>query len=127
MRPDGAMGGLPLATAPADLDVTALAAFATVLAGVSAVMLIAGRWRPAGDVSLGGELEDWALAGRRYGSWQTWFLLGGSIFTAYTFIAVPALVYGVGALGFFAVPYTVIVFQLGYLVLPWLHRMARVH
>jgi SSS family solute:Na+ symporter len=92
-------------------------------------MLVAGRWRPleAGEVPPGGELVDWALAGRRYGSWPTWFLLGGSIFTAYTFVAVPALVYGVGALGFFAVPYTVVVFQLGYVVLPWLHRNARIH
>ena len=114
---------------PAGLDLTALAAFAAVLAGVSAVMLVASRWRPfaVGDVGLGGELEDWALAGRRYGSLQTWFLLGGSIFTAYTFVAVPALVYGVGALGFFAVPYTIVVFQMAYIVLPWLHRSARVH
>ncbi|HST85964.1 MAG TPA: sodium:solute symporter [Kineosporiaceae bacterium] len=129
MGPPIAIGGSASATMDAGLDRTAFAAFAVVLVGVSVVMLVAGRWRPlaAGEIPPGGELEDWALAGRRFGSLQTWFLLGGSIFTAYTFIAVPALVYGVGALGFFAVPYTIIVFQLAYVILPWLHRKARVH
>src|SRR5690349_14430223 len=100
MGPPIAIGESASAAMDAGLDRTAFAAFAVVLAGVSVVMLVAGRWRPpaARVLSPGGELEDWALAGRRYGSLQTWFLLGGSIFTAYTFIAVPALVYGVGAL-----------------------------
>ena len=48
----------------------------------------------------------------RHGRWPTgssarsryWFLLGGTIYTAYTFAAVPGLVYGAGALGFFALP-----------------------
>jgi len=34
----------------------------------------------------------------------TWFLLGSDLHTAYTFVAVPALLYGTGAIGFFAVP-----------------------
>ena len=34
-------------------------------------------------------------------------LIGGDLYTAYTFIAVPALVFGKGAMGFFAVPYTI--------------------
>jgi solute:Na+ symporter, SSS family len=42
----------------------------------------------------------------------TWFLLGGDLYTAYTFVAVPALVFGLGAIGFFAVPYTVILYPL---------------
>ena len=36
----------------------------------------------------------------------TWFLIGGDLYTAYTFIAVPALAFGAGAMAFFAVPYT---------------------
>jgi solute:Na+ symporter, SSS family len=108
-----------------DDDVARLA-FAGMLALASVVMLVVGRTRSA-DSLLGEEFADWALVGRRAGAGTTWFLLGGSIFTAYTFVAVPALVYGVGALGFFAVPYTIIVFQLAYLVLPWLWRHAAVH
>ena len=115
----------PVAAAP---DRTALAGFALVLGAASLVTLVAYRrpvWRR--PVQPGQELVEWALLGRRAGAVRTWFLLGGSIFTAYTFVAVPALVYGVGGLGFFAVPYVVIVFQLGYLVLPWLWRHARTH
>ena len=52
------------------------------------------------------------LGGRKFGGWISWFLLGGDIYTAYTFVAVPALVFGLGAIGFFAVPYTIIVYPL---------------
>ena len=47
-------------------------------------------------------LEEWGLAGRNFGTWITWFLIGGDLYTAYTVIAVPALLYGAGAMGFFA-------------------------
>jgi SSS family solute:Na+ symporter len=102
--------------------------FVLLVGGVSVLGLLAGRSRGRG--SRGGEpvtLERWALDGRRYGTVRTWFLLGGAIFTAYTFVAVPALTYGVGALGFFAVPYTVMVFPLAYVVLPRLWRVAARH
>src|SRR5688572_22153440 len=55
----------------------------------------------------------------------TWFLLGGDLYTAYTFIAVPALVYGVGAMGFFAVPYTILIYPILYLIFPRLWQIAR--
>ena len=57
-------------------------------------------------------LDEWGLGGRKFGGWITWFLLGGDIYTAYTFVAVPALVFGLGAIGFFAVPYTIIVYPM---------------
>ena len=55
-------------------------------------------------------LHEWGLGGRRFGTWVTWFLIGGDLYTAYTFIAVPALMFGAGAIGFFAVPYTIMVY-----------------
>jgi SSS family solute:Na+ symporter len=113
---------------PSAPDRAALLAFALVLGAASLVTLVAHRrpvWRRS--VAPGQELVEWALLGRSLGTVRTWFLLGGAIFTAYTFVAVPALVYGVGGLGFFAVPYTIVVFQLGYVVLPWLWRHARRH
>ena len=67
---------------------------------------VAARWK-RGDLDL---LDEWGLGGRRFGTVITWFLLGGDLFTAYTFIAVPALVFAVGAGGFFALPYTIIVY-----------------
>ena len=99
--------------------------FVALVVGVSVLGLLAGR--PRGSTGGAMTLEQWALDGRRYGTLRTWFLLGGGIFTAYTFVAVPALTYGVGALGFFAVPYTVMVFPLAYLVLPRLHEVAARH
>ncbi|MBN2680608.1 sodium:solute symporter [Acidithiobacillus montserratensis] len=72
-------------------------------------------------------LEEWGLGGRRFGTWITWFLIGGDLYTAYTFVAVPALVFGAGALGFFALPYTVLVYPLVFAILPRLWRVAREH
>ncbi len=57
-------------------------------------------------------LDEWGLGGRSFGPWITWFLIGGDLYTAYTFVAVPALIFGAGALGFFAVPYTIVVYPL---------------
>src|SRR6266699_73090 len=81
---------------------------------VTVLGFIAARWR-RGDLSL---LNEWGLAGRRFGTTVTWFLLGGDLYTAYTFVAVPGLMYATGAQGFFAVPYTVLVYPLIYLLMP---------
>ncbi len=83
----------------------------------------AARWR-AGDLT---QLHEWGLGGRRFGTFVTWFLLGGDLYTAYTFIAVPALVYGAGALGFFAVPYTILIYPLLYMIFPRLWSLAHRH
>jgi solute:Na+ symporter, SSS family len=76
---------------------------------VSGVGFAAVRWRRAASLE---NIDEWGLGGRKFGGWITWFLLGGDIYTAYTFVAVPALVFGLGAIGFFAVPYTIIVYPL---------------
>ena len=47
-----------------------------------------------------------------------WFLQGGSVYTTYSFIAVPALVYGAGAIGFFALPYLIITYLVAFMVVP---------
>ena len=64
------------------------------------------------------------LGGRQFGTWITWFLVGGDFYTAYTVIAVPALVYAVGAYGFFALPYTIIVYPIVFAVMPGLWKVA---
>ena len=88
---------------------------------VTVMGFLAARWG-AKDLS---SLEEWALGGRRFGTIVSWFLLGGDLYTAYTFIAVPALVYGVGALGFFAVPYATIAYPIALLVLVKFYGFAR--
>jgi SSS family solute:Na+ symporter len=109
---------------PADVDAAALATFGAIVAAGCLLGFLAAGWRRRGSLVT---LHDWALAGRSFGGVITWFLLGGTIFTAYTFIALPALTYRSGSLGFFAVPYTIIVFQILYLVGPRLWRLAARH
>src|SRR5215831_17381286 len=94
-----------------------------VFVGVTVLGFLAAYWR-RGDLDL---LNEWGLAGRRLGTIIVWFLLGGDIYTAYTFIAVPALVFGAGAIGFFALPYTVIVYPLVFLILPRMWAVAHRH
>jgi solute:Na+ symporter, SSS family len=97
-------------------------AFIAVL-GVTSVLAFSARWFHRRDVLP--HLEGWALADRRFGTGVTWFLLGGSIFTAYTFAAVPGLAYGTGALGFFPLAYTVVLCPVLFVLLPRLWAAAR--
>src|SRR5919198_4102861 len=105
------------------IDLVALSVFTALFILVTILGFVASRWR-RGDLDL---LHEWGLAGRRFGTIVTWFLLGGDLYTAYTFIAVPALVYGTGALGLFALPYTIIVYPFVFLVMPRLWSVARRH
>jgi len=103
----------------------ALIVFCFFFALVTLAGFWAARWRRpmAGMASL----EEWGLAGRSFGTWITWFLLGGDLYTAYTVIAVPAALYGAGANGFFAVPYAVIAYPYMMLVLPRLWSVCHRH
>ncbi|AUG79614.1 sodium:solute symporter [Kitasatospora sp. MMS16-BH015] len=105
------------------VNVTALVVFVLFFLLVTVMGFLASRWRRADDAQ---NLDEWGLGGRSFGTWVTWFLLGGDLYTAYTFIAVPAAVYGAGAAGFFAVPYTIIAYPLVFLFLPRLWSVARV-
>jgi solute:Na+ symporter, SSS family len=102
---------------------TATTVFTVLFGLVTALGFVAARWR-RGDLD---RLDEWGLAGRRFGTVVTWFLLGGDLYTAYTFIAVPALVFGAGAIGFFAVPYTLLAYPFVFLVFPRLWSVAHRH
>jgi solute:Na+ symporter, SSS family len=93
---------------------------------VTGVGFGAARWRRAGGGTLL-HLDEWGLGGRGFGTFITWFLLGGDLYTAYTFIAVPALVFGSGAIGFYAVSYTIMVFPIVLIFLPRLWSVSRAH
>jgi len=73
------------------------------------------------------DLEEWGLGGRQFGALVTWFLVGGDFYTAYTIIAVPSLVFATGAAGFFALPYTIIVYPFVFATMPRLWAVSRVH
>jgi len=107
------------------LHTTALGIFCLVFLLVTLAGFWAVRWRrPAAGMH---SLEEWGLAGRTFGTWITWFLIGGDLYTAYTVIAVPAALYGVGAMGFFAVPYAVIAYPYMMLVLPRIWTICHRH
>src|SRR5213078_1419681 len=78
-------------------DATALVVFIALFALVTVIGFLAARWRRAASLD---HLDEWGLGGRRFGTVVTWFLLGA------------------GAQGFFALPYTIIVYPLVFMVMP---------
>src|SRR5579883_2903410 len=106
------------------IDWTALAIFVLLFGLITWLGFAAVHWR-RGDLDL---LHEWGLGGRRFGTLITWFLLGGDLYTAYTFIAVPAAMFGLGALsGWFAVPYTILVYPIIYVLVPRFWSVCKEH
>ena len=97
-----------------DVNWIALTIFVLLFAFITWLGFVAANWRK-GDLDL---LHEWGLGGRRFGTVITWFLIGGDLYTAYTFVAVPALAFGAGAVAFFAVPYTIVAYPVLFLVFP---------
>src|SRR3954452_3362742 len=107
-----------------EIDPVPLVVCAFFFALVTVMGFVAARWRVPKTLA---SIDEWGLGGRQFGTWITWFLVGGDFYTAYTVIAVPALVYAVGAYGFFALPYTIIVYPFVFAVMPVLWKQAHVN
>jgi SSS family solute:Na+ symporter len=101
-----------------------LAIFLALFAVVTVLGFVASRWRRVAELN---HLDEWGLGGRKFGSWITWFLVGGDLYTAYTFVAVPALLFSSGALGFYALPYTVVLYPMVFLPVLRMWSVSRVH
>ncbi|HWG69264.1 MAG TPA: sodium:solute symporter [Steroidobacteraceae bacterium] len=101
----------------------ALSVFVLLFGFISWLGFAAARWR-RGDLD---QLHEWGLGGRRFGTIITWFLVGGDVYTAYTFIAIPALAFGAGAVAFFAVPYTIMIYPILFLVFRRLWHVCHKH
>ena len=101
-----------------------LSVFAVLFLVVTVMGFVASRWQRGESLD---HLDEWGLGGRKFGSWVTWFLVGGDLYTAYTFVAVPALLFGAGAVGFYALPYTVVLYPLVFLPVLRLWSVSRVH
>ena len=106
-----------------ELNWIALTVFIVLFGFITWVGFAAARWRK-GDLD---QLHEWGLGGRRFGTIVTWFLIGGDLYTAYTFIALPALAYGAGAVAFFAVPYTILIYPLLFVAFPRLWQVCHRH
>lgn len=107
-----------------EAHLTEIIIFSVLFLLVSGMGFVAARWRRPENLA---SLDEWGLGGRNFGSWVTWFLVGGDLYTAYTFVAVPALLWSAGAMGFFAVPYTIVVYPIVFLVLIRLWSVSHVH
>jgi solute:Na+ symporter, SSS family len=103
----------------------ALAVVLVLFIAVTVMGFLAARWRSSGPM---GSLDEWGLGGRSFGSFVTWFLLGGDLYTAYTFVAVPAAMFATGAVaGFFAVPYTIVVYPIIFVFMARLWSVSHTH
>jgi SSS family solute:Na+ symporter len=92
---------------------------------VTVMGFMAARWRRPANLE---SLHEWGLGGKSFGTITTWFLLGGDLYTAYTFIAVPAAMWATGAVsGFFAVPYTIVLYPVIFFFLGRMWSVAHRH
>jgi SSS family solute:Na+ symporter len=107
-----------------DVSTVAFSVFLFFFLLVTVLGFVAARWRRAKALD---NLDEWGLGGRGFGTFIAWFLIGGDLYTAYTFVAVPALLYAGSAIGFFAVPYTIVVYPLIFLFLPRLWSVSHRH
>lgn len=107
------------------VDTVALAVLIALFAMVTVLGFLASRWRRASNLQ---SLDEWGLGGRSFGTWVTWFLIGGDIYTAYTFIAVPAAMFALGSVsGFFAIPYTIILYPIIFVFMSRLWSVSHRH
>ncbi|GAA2106099.1 sodium:solute symporter family protein [Microlunatus panaciterrae] len=103
----------------------ALIVLIVLFALVTALGFQAARWRRPKNLE---SLHEWGLGGKSFGTITTWFLLGGDLYTAYTFIAVPAAMWATGAVsGFFAVPYTIVLYPIIFFFLGRMWSVAHTH
>jgi SSS family solute:Na+ symporter len=108
-----------------NINWVALIVLVVLFAVVTVMGFRAARWRRADDMD---SLHEWGLGGKSFGTWTTWFLLGGDLYTAYTFIAVPAAMWATGAVsGFFAVPYTIVLYPVIFYFLGRMWSVAHRH
>ncbi|HEX5494124.1 MAG TPA: sodium:solute symporter [Mycobacteriales bacterium] len=107
------------------MNTTALTIVIILFVAVTVLGFAAARWKRGSNLA---SLDEWGLGGRGFGTFVTWFLLGGDLYTAYTFVAVPAAMFAGGSLGgFFAVPYTIVVYPLIFIFMPRLWSVAHRH
>jgi SSS family solute:Na+ symporter len=108
-----------------NLQAVPLIVFLLLFGLVTVLGFVASRWRRTTTLD---SLDEWGLGGRNFGGFVTWFLLGGDLYTAYTFIAVPGAMYAAGAVsGWFAVGYTILVWPIVFVLMPRLWSVAHRH
>jgi len=111
--------------ADTNVNTVALTVLIVLFALVTVLGFMASRFKRGEHLD---SLDEWGLGGRRFGTWITWFLLGGDLYTAYTFVAVPAAMFATGAVaGFFAVPYTIVLYPIVFIFMARLWSVSHRH
>src|SRR3954449_764288 len=119
------MNPLLVPLAAGGVDGVALVVLIVLFAVVTVLGFMASRFKRGDNLD---SLDEWGLGGRKFGTWITWFLLGGDLYTAYTFIAVPAAMFATGSVaGFFAVPYTIILYPIIFIFMARLWSVSHRH
>jgi SSS family solute:Na+ symporter len=107
-----------------DVDGVVFGVFLFLFLFVTVLGFAAARWRRAKSLD---SLDEWGLGGRKFGTFIAWFLIGGDVYTASAFIAVPATLYAGSSVGFFAVTSVIVVYPLIFLFLPRLWSVSYRH
>src|ERR1700751_42517 len=72
-------------------------------------------------------LEEWTVGGRHFGALLVFLLLGGEIYSTFTFLGASGFAYGVGGPAFYIIGYSTLSYVFSYFMLPKIWRYARDH
>lgn len=72
-------------------------------------------------------MEEWAVADRKFGVMTTWVLQAGEVFTTFTFLGTVGLVVAIGASAFYSIPYIPLAYLVMYWIGPKIWRRAKAH
>jgi SSS family solute:Na+ symporter len=99
------------------VNVALIIIFATIILS-SLVGIFAGR-----RVKM--NLENWTVAGRRFGIILIWLLMAGEIYTTFTFLGASGWAYSKGAPTFYILIYGALAYTLSFFILPALWKVGK--
>ena len=70
-------------------------------------------------------LENWTVAGRRFGLLLIWLLMAGEIYTTFTFLGASGWAFSKGAPAFYILIYGTLAYTLSFFILPALWRVGK--
>lgn len=99
------------------MNIALIIIFATIAISAG-VGIIAGR-------RLKMNLENWTVAGRRFGLILIWLLMAGEIYTTFTFLGASGWAFSKGAPAFYILIYGTLAYTLSFFILPALWRVGK--
>jgi len=72
-------------------------------------------------------LENWTVAGRRFGGLIIWVLMAGEIYTTFTFLGASGWAYSKGAPTYYILIYGALAYTLSFFILPELWKIGKRH